>query len=538
MGSQVNFDYWTKERVINGLERFVRDIVAGDETKLPTNLYQYTNLVPDGEKGKRESERLYPPTMAVLRYFDSFAAAWWSFGYLVEITSSAKKYHMTDEIKERLIQIYEYPFKAKERPKDLPGVKGYARELGLPEHVLSKWAVELGLSHLKEAPWNEEEIEILDTFGYMSVPRIGIKLREKGYTRSDLGINLMRKRRMSHKATPYYSVNALAQLFGIDAHGVKAWIDKGWLKFVFKGTRRSAETKQNGDTRLVHVDWIYDFIVKHPTEIRFRQVDQLWFLSIVTKGDVKMILSDPSRISQRSECQQVEAPIEWSKHTPRMKAKRAAAASNGNGHVEDEVAGGLPYLKPKEHPHGTNTRYVANKCRCAECTDARRVYQLQYQKDKREGKGNPRVPADNAKKHIEDLGKLGIGYLRISKLGGVNHNVVWKIKTGERKNIQFETEQKILAVTVEMFADSSNIDAAETWEKITWVLSQGMSKTAFARRLGSPNKSTSGIQIGKKQVHRSTAKKVEEIFQDVKANGVRDEDRPKLSGRAALKNKS
>ena len=193
MGSQVNFDYWTKERVINGLERFIRDIAEGDETKLPTNLNRYSTLVPASEKGKREADRLYPPTMAVLRYFDTFSAAWWSFGYLVEVTSSAKKYQMTEEIKKRLIQIYDYPFKAKDRPKDLPGVKGYAREIGLPEHVLSKWAVELGLSHLKEPPWNEEEIDILDTFGYMSVPRIGIKLKEKGYTRSDLGINLMRQ---------------------------------------------------------------------------------------------------------------------------------------------------------------------------------------------------------------------------------------------------------------------------------------------------------------------------------------------------------
>ena len=331
---------------------------------------------------------------------------------------------------------------------------------------------------------------------------------------------------MSHKATPYYSVNALAQLFGIDAHGVKAWIDKGWLKFVFKGTRRASDSKQNGDTRLVHVDWIYEFIVNHPTEIRFRQVDQLWFLSIVTKGDVKMILSDPSRISQRTECQQVEAPIEWSKHTPRMKRMAAAAASNGNGEVSDEVAGGLPYMKPKEYPHGTNTRYVANKCRCAECKEARRVYQKQYMKDKRDGKGNPRVPAETAKKHIDKLGELGIGYLRVSKLAGVNHNIVWKIKTGERKNIQFTTEQKILTVKAEDISDGSNIDATETWKKIDWVLAQGMSKTAFARKLGSG----CGIQVGKKQVHIATAKKVEEIYNDVQVNGVRDNERPQIRG--------
>lgn len=54
-----------------------------------------------------------------------------------------------------------------------------------------------------------------------------------------------------------------------------------------------------------------------------------------------------------------------------------------------------------------------------------------------------------------------------------------------------------------------------------------MSKTAFARKLGSG----CGIQVGKKQVHIATAKKVEEIYNDVQVNGVRDNERPQIRGR-------
>lgn len=512
-------DWWTKERVQNGLALFVRDLFAGREQELPVNIHRYQTLIPDEERWAKTQDRLYPPAVAVMRHYATFGAAWWDLGYLVEVKTLNPKYVLTDEIKQRLYEIYEYRFKDKNRPKDLPGVKEYAKQIGLPEHMLTKWAVSLGLAHLKEPPWSDAEIDLLDQFGYQSPDNLTKVFKEHGFKRTKLGILLMRKRRMSHKATPYYSVNALAKMFNVDSHGVVAWIKKGWLKFIYKGTRRGQSENQNsGDTRLVHVDWIYDFIVKHPTEFQLRYVDQLWFLSIVTKGDVKLSYSDPSRISSRMECHQVDAPVEFTKSRIKQVLSEAEKGKS---------EGGLPYLKTgREFPHGTNSRYVSGKCRCAECADAARKYNRDLEERRKNGTSNPRVPADAARAHIEKLSEAGIGYLRVSRLAGVNHNIVWNIKRGERKNCSFQTEQKILGVTEDMVSEGTTIDAKETMGKVQELLNLGMSKSAIARRSGAKGPV---LQIGPKLVMRKTARKIAEIYDDVMENGLPDDDRRNYS---------
>lgn len=305
--------YWTLERVKNGLERFIRDIADGDPENLPANFNAYNEMVGKDELNKNLDKRLYPPAPAVLRHYEAFVHAWWDLGYLVEVRASSKKYELTPEIEARLREIYSYRFGAKERPKDLPGPKEYARQLGFPEFVTTKWAQELGLSFTKEPPWSEEELELLDEQGYKTPSVLARIFREHGFKRTPTGIGLMRKRRMSHKASPYFSMNAVSILFGVDAHVVKRWIEENKIKFELKGTKRDAKTKQNGDTHLIHKDWIYEFIVSYPDSFDIKKVDQMWFLHIVTKGEVPLTLSDPSLLGKRAECQQIEQPVEWRK---------------------------------------------------------------------------------------------------------------------------------------------------------------------------------------------------------------------------------
>ena len=317
-----NPNWWTKERVDNGLKRFMRDYFEGKEDQLPPNLNQYQTLIRDVERGKRQQLRLYPPGPAVLRYYESFIAAWWSFGYLVENSKGKRKWIITPEIEAMLHKIYDYRFRGKDRPADIPaGPKPYARMIGYPEHALSQAAIKLGLSRTKEKPWSEDEITLLDKYGYRSLPNLTILFKENGFRRSETAILLMRKRRMSHKASPFYSMNAVANLFGTDAHVVKRWIEQGLVQYEMKGTRRDNETQQNGDTHLIHKDWLYEFIVKHPTEFEIKKVDQLWFLHIVTKGEVKLAFSDETRMTRRTEGQSIEKPVEWGKS--RLKSKGA-----------------------------------------------------------------------------------------------------------------------------------------------------------------------------------------------------------------------
>lgn len=300
--------------MINGLERFIRDIAEGDESRLPASLMDYNDMIPAEDKRKKRQFKLYPPYAAILRHWPTFGAAWWNLGYLVEVKTKDPKYVLTDEIREKLYEIYDTPFKSKKRPKGLLGPKEYARSIGLPEHVVSKWAATLGLARLKEPPWSDAELQLLDEKGYFSPDRLTLIFKQHGFNRTKIGILLMRRRRLAMKASPYYSANSLSKLLGIDAHGVTNWIKKGWLRCEMKGTlRTSTPNRHSGDTHLIHQDWLYEFICQHPTEIELKKVDQLWFLHIITRGEIKFALSDPSKISLRTECRQIDSSVEHRK---------------------------------------------------------------------------------------------------------------------------------------------------------------------------------------------------------------------------------
>lgn len=313
---RVTFDYWTKERVDAGLQLFINDIYEEHGIDLPASLTGYDALIPAHEKNKFQKQRKYPPTDAILRHYESFAAAWWNFGFLVEVKSKKVKYPRTLEHEEMMQLIYRYKNDGKNRPTNVPaGAKEYAKSLGYPDWVGSKWASDLGLSHVKELPWSDKEIELLDKYGYFSVHHLELLFKKHGFKRTEAAIRLMRKRRMSAKAAPYYSFNSLAELLGVDQHKVNDWGQKGWLKFICKGTLRSAETAQNGDTRLTHKVWIYDFICKHPKEFSIRNADQLWLFHLLTKGDVGLGYSN--ELGKRVESQTIESPMEFTKKRSR-----------------------------------------------------------------------------------------------------------------------------------------------------------------------------------------------------------------------------
>lgn len=127
------------------------------------------------------------------------------------------------------------------------------------------------------------------------------KFREKKFKRTELAIRLMRKRRNAHKGSPYYSVNALAQLLGFDPHKFdRDWLRKypGELKYELKGTARGKNSKQHGDTKLIHVNTIREFVLNHPEEVDLHKVDKMWFLWLVTKGRVRLVSSQ--RVGRRA----------------------------------------------------------------------------------------------------------------------------------------------------------------------------------------------------------------------------------------------
>ena len=70
--------------------------------------------------------------------------------------------------------------------------------------------------------------------------------------------------------------------------------------------------------RLIHKDWIYEFIINYPTAFDIRFVDQRWFLHVVTRGAVPLSFSKTP--SKRTESQNIEKPIEFRKTGGYVKA--------------------------------------------------------------------------------------------------------------------------------------------------------------------------------------------------------------------------
>jgi hypothetical protein len=185
-----------------------------------------------------------------------------------------RKYAFTDQIDQFIREIYLSHPDAKARP----GV----RQVCIPHWALKKRARELGLARTKELPWSEPELEILARYAWMSDERLRLKLKAAGYARTATAIQLKLRRMAFKKDGSFYSANSLAQGLGIDPHAVTRWISKGHLKATLRGTARA--DSQNGDIYLIREKDLRRFILKHPSEIDLRKVDQLWFLDVVTNG--------------------------------------------------------------------------------------------------------------------------------------------------------------------------------------------------------------------------------------------------------------
>jgi hypothetical protein len=189
-----------------------------------------------------------------------------------------RKYNFTDQIDQRIREIYQNHPDAKTRP----GIRLLAKKVGMPHWALKKRARELGLARTKEQPWSDPELEILARNAWMSDERIRLKLKAAGYARTVTGIHLKLKRMRFKEDVSFYSANGLARALGIDNHTVARWIRAGHLKAKHRGTERTEQ--QGGDIYLIHEKDIRRFIVEHPTDIDLRKVDQLWFLDVITKG--------------------------------------------------------------------------------------------------------------------------------------------------------------------------------------------------------------------------------------------------------------
>lgn len=169
-------------------------------------------------------------------------------------------------------------------------------------------------------------------------------------------------------------------------------------------------------------------------------------------------------------------------------------------------------------PHGDYAKYVVERCRCDECRAANRAYELRRSRAMRRPDENwhPYVDAGPAREHVEWLAGCGIGLKSLAKLSGVPHGSLSKLMYGDSKRgmgpsrrVRPATAERIMLVMPNHAAGAQKFPAAHTWRLLDDLIGRGWPKAELARRLGLQGP---GLQISRRQVRASTARKVELLY--------------------------
>jgi hypothetical protein len=161
-------------------------------------------------------------------------------------------------------------------------------------------------------------------------------------------------------------------------------------------------------------------------------------------------------------------------------------------------------------PHGNRVRYMAG-CRCLRCRASNSNYETRRSLLRRAGLWNGLVSSRKARRHVLALSRWGVGYKTVAKVGGISKTVMFKIRSGQRKQIRALTEKRIMDVSRFSVRGSTLIPAEDTWRMIRWLLQEGFTRKALARRIGSQAKVPS-LQLKEDFVTAASAKKVEALW--------------------------
>jgi DNA-directed RNA polymerase specialized sigma24 family protein len=191
-----------------------------------------------------------------------------------------KKYHCTSEIDRAILSAYgEYRQRG-----DRTAMKRLAVRIGWPRWRCTKRVQELGAARVKEKPWCDEEIKILQRDGYLSDHVIARRLQRAGFERTTTAVHLKMRRLRIKQNLDGYTARALSEAFGIDVHMVMRWIRLGQLKAMRRGTER--REAQGGDMWWIANSDVKKFVVTFPEQVDLAKVEKFWFMDLLTDGKI------------------------------------------------------------------------------------------------------------------------------------------------------------------------------------------------------------------------------------------------------------
>lgn len=167
-------------------------------------------------------------------------------------------------------------------------------------------------------------------------------------------------------------------------------------------------------------------------------------------------------------------------------------------------------------PHGTRARYMGG-CKCMQCRAAHSRYNSESDARIRAGVRNDLVSTDVAKRHLQALSRMNVGYKAAADAASVCRTVVAMILNGKRTQIRRETEQKILAVDKTAVSDGALIPAGPTWKIINGLVAEGFTKTQIAKWIGCGR----AIQYPRDWITAKSAARVEKMARRLEAGLLR-----------------
>lgn len=159
-----------------------------------------------------------------------------------------------------------------------------ARELGVTLMQVRSRAAALGLRALrvKEPPWAEEELELLDQYLHLNPANIRHRLKRRGFHRTEAAITVQRYRVLGGlaNATGGYSAHQLASFLGVSVTPVIGWIKKGWLKATPRGDT-IADHGGPGDRWNITPKAVRAFLLENAALINPRGINFVWLMDLL-----------------------------------------------------------------------------------------------------------------------------------------------------------------------------------------------------------------------------------------------------------------
>lgn len=174
-----------------------------------------------------------------------------------------------------------------------------------------------------------------------------------------------------------------------------------------------------------------------------------------------------------------------------------------------------------QHPHGTRTAYVVDKCRCRPCMDASTTVQSQRNRDIAYGRHDTgRVDAEPVRAHVNHLVENGISQKQLAKVSGVAPSTICTLMYGrpERGHAPYPRVSKrnadrILAIrpSLDNMAAGRTIDATGTVRRLQALVAIGWSQARIGKQIGiAPGNTTKLMNATQVSVRR--AQQIKELY--------------------------